>query len=108
MTMGERFARILAQFGQQVVLRRDGTDITIWAFLQPVWEQREQAHETVTAIGAVDWRSWIYLGQEPLREGEELSDGTRRFSVRSCRPLSVGRERICYRAALRQAKEAVE
>ena len=106
--MTEWFARAAARYGQQVRLRRKDGERTVKAFLQPVEERRKAAPYTVTPLGAVDDRLWLYLGQAELTAGDEVAWDGRTFSVRDSRPYYVGEELSHWWATLALKGEAAE
>lgn len=98
--------QVLDRYGQEITLRRGETETAIRAFLQPVTEKREQVPDTATALGWIDGRQWLYLGQEPLETGDTLTWKDVTFRVRSCRPYYIGEALSHYWAALEKEREA--
>lgn len=98
--------QVLDRYGQEVTLHHDQAERTIRAFLQPVTEKGEQVPDTATALGWIDGRQWLYLGQEPLEPGDVLVWKELGFRVRSCRPYYIGTELSHYWAALEKKREA--
>lgn len=97
--------RILARYGQEVAVEREGRTETVRAFLQPITERSEDGPEP-WAIGRLDRRLWLYLGKTDLEAGDAVSWNGRRFRVRSGRPHYIG-DRLCHwRAVLERAREA--
>ena len=96
----------LERYGQEITLRRRGAETVIQAFLQPAAERGERAPDTVTALGWMDRRQWLYLGQEPLETGDVLVWKDMAFRVRSCRPYYIGEELSHYWAVLEREREA--
>ena len=97
--------RILARYGQEVTVERDGTAEAVRAFLQPVRERDESVPET-TAVGWLDGRLWLYLGKAAVRAGDRVCWNGRRFRARSGRPHFIGPELSHWRAVLERAREA--
>nr|WP_325211337.1 hypothetical protein [uncultured Oscillibacter sp.] len=97
--------RILARYGQEVTVERDGTAEAARAFLQPVRERNESGPEP-SPIGGLDGRLWLYLGRTVLEAGDYVAWNGRRFRVRSGRPHYVGGSLSHWRAVLERAKEA--
>lgn len=97
--------RILARYGQEVTVEREGRTETVRAFLQPVRERREIGSEP-SAAGRLDGRLWLYLGRTALEEGDLAAWEGRRFRVRSGRPLYIGARLSHWRAVLERAREA--
>lgn len=95
---------VLDRYGQRVTLCRGDGETEARAFLQPVAERGETAAGAVTALGSVDGRLWLYLGQTPLEDGDGLAWNGRRFRVRSCRAFYVGEALSHYWAALEQER----
>lgn len=96
--------RILARYGQEVVLEREGQAETVQAFLQPVTERNETVPE-ITAIGHLDGRLWLYLGKAAVEAGDAVLWDGRRFRVRSGRPHYIGGRLSHWRAVLERARE---
>ena len=97
---------ILARHGQRVTLEHDGTAEEGRAFLQPVSQKSEADPTTVTEIGTVDGRLWLYLGQAALETGDQVTWENRTFRVRSSRPYYIGETLVYWWASLEAAKEA--
>ena len=96
--------QILARYGQEVTVERDGAAEAVRAFLQPVTERGEDGPEP-SAIGRLDGRLWLYLGKAPVRTGDHVSWKGRRFRVRSGRPHYIGAELSHWRAVLERERE---
>ena len=60
--MDHWFEEVLDRYGQSVTVRRGEETVEAQAFFQPVTQQQEAAPFTVTALGTVDDRLWLYLG----------------------------------------------
>ena len=73
-----------------------------------VTERGEEVRETVTPIGWVDGRLWLYLGQMALEEADHVMWNGLTFRVRSCRPYYIGDRLSHYWAALELEREAAE
>lgn len=100
---------ILRRYGQRAVLRRrDGEEKPIRAFLQPVTERDEAVPETMTALGWIDGRLWLYLGRVAAETGDTILWNGTAFRVRSGRPHYVGEELSHWRAVLEREKEDAE
>ena len=104
----DRMRQVLDRYGQEITLCREGTETEIRAFLQPAAESGEQAPDTATALGWIDGRRWLYLGQTALEIGDVLGWKDRTFRVRSCRPYYIGEELSHYWAALEKEREAAK
>ena len=100
--------QVLDRYGQTVTLRRRERETPLQAFLQPVTERGEQAPDTATALGWMDRRQWLYLGQTALEVGDVLTWKEMAFRVRSCRPYYIGEALCHYWAALEKEREAAE
>ena len=100
--------QVLDRYGQTVTLCRGETEAEIRAFLQPVTEKGEQTPDTATALGWLDGRQWLYLGQAALETGDTLTWKEMTFRVRSCRPYYIGEALCHYWAALEKEREAAE
>lgn len=96
----------MARYGQKVTVQAGDTTVSVRAFLQPVTERDEKVRETVTPIGWVDGRLWLYLGQMALEETDTLGWNGWTFRVRSCRPYYVGDRLSHYWAVLEREREA--
>ncbi len=99
---------VLARYGQETVVRTAEGETTVRAFLQPVAEKREQVPGTMTAIGWIDERLWLYLGQAAVSEGDTVRWKDMSFRVRSGRPYYIGETMTHWWAALEREKEAAE
>ena len=97
---------VLKRYGQETLVRTDTGDLPVKAFLQPITKEHEQVMDSVTALGWIDGRLWLYLGRTVLSSGDQVIWNDRTFRVRSCRPYYIGRELTHYWAVLEQAKEA--
>ena len=97
---------VLKRYGQETLVRTDTGDLPVKAFLQPIPKEHEQVMDSVTALGWIDGRLWLYLGRTVLSSGDQVIWNDRTFRVRSCRPYYIGRELTHYSAVLEQAKEA--
>lgn len=97
---------ILRRYGQELTVeRRDGTEETVRAFLQPLRERGEGGPEP-SPIGGLDGRLWLYLGKAPADTGDLVTWAGRRFLVRSGRPHYIGARLSHWRAVLERAREA--
>ena len=106
--MTDWMEEVLARYGQSVTLEGAAGGETVRAFLQPVTERSEEVPDTVTPIGWVDGRLWLYLGRTAVEEGDILLWNGGRFRVRSSRPYYVGETQVYWWASLEQAREAAE
>ncbi|MCI9609125.1 MAG: hypothetical protein HFG07_02710 [Oscillibacter sp.] len=97
--------RILARYGQEVTVERDGTAETVRAFLQPAAKRMEEGPEP-SPVGGLDRRLWLYLGRTALEAGDGVRWNGRRFRVRSGRPHYIGDRLSHWRAVLERAREA--
>ena len=98
----------MARYGQKVTVQAGDTTVSVRAFLQPVTERDEKVRETVTPIGWVDGRLWLYLGRRELAAGDLLRWRGMTLRVRSCRPYYIGDRLSHYWAALEREREAAE
>ena len=71
--MDHWFEEILARYGQAVMVRRGEESIQVQAFFQPVTKQQEAEPFTVTALGTVDDRLWLYLGLQAVESGDTIN-----------------------------------
>lgn len=95
---------ILARYGQEVTVERQGTAETVRAFLQPMTERDEAVPETA-AIGWLDGRLWLYLGRKAVEAGDLVCWDGQRFRARSGRPHYIGGTLCHWRAVLERARE---
>lgn len=106
--MTDQIQEILTKYGQMVTIRLADGDAATRAFLQPVAEKREVFPETITALGALDRRLWIYLGRTAVEPNDRILWNNTEFRVRSSRPYYMGDMLLYWWAALEQAKEAAQ
>ena len=99
---------VLKRYGQETLVRTDTGDLPVKAFLQPITKEHEQVMDSVTALGWIDGRLWLYLGDTAVDTGDTVTWDGRRFRVRSGRPWYVGRKLNHWWAVLEAAKEAAE
>lgn len=104
--MDHWFEEILARYGQNVTVRRGAESIQTQAFIQPVTQQQEAEPFTVTALGSVDDRLWLYLGRQAVESGDSIAWDGRAFRVRSSRPYYVGQSLSHWWAMLEAEREA--
>ena len=97
---------VLKRYGQETLVRTPTGDLPVKAFLQPITKENEQVMDSVTALGWIDGRLWLYLGRMVLSPGDRVVWNDYTFRVRSCRPYYIGQELTPYWAVLEQAKEA--
>ena len=100
--------KVLKEYGQRVVLRRSAEEQEVCAFLQPVVKQAETVPEEMCALGGLDRRLWVYLGQEEVCPGEQILWGQQCFRVRSSRAFQVGEDVLYLWASLEQEREVAE
>lgn len=99
---------ILERYGQTAELEREAGRTTIRAFLQPQMERGESAVEAWSSLGALDGRTWLYLGDAEVRTGDLLHWEGRTFRVRSGRAYCLGDRAVCWQASLERAKEGAQ
>jgi len=104
--MNDQVRDILRRYGQTVTLRTGGGEAESRAFLQPVTQKQEQVPERMTALGAVDGRLWLYLGEAAVAGGDSVLWKGVEFRVRSSRPYYIGETLLYWWASLERAKEA--
>jgi len=106
--MTECFETILARYGQEVTVMTDTNNLTVRAFLQPVTEQKKTLPFTVTSLGTVDDRLWIYLGRTALKFGDAVNCGASAYTVRNSAAIQIGDELSHYWAVLEKTGEAAK
>ena len=106
--MKECIREIVERYGQTATLCGAAGETEIRAFVQPVTERREQLPGEMCAIGALDGRLWMYLGQAEVCPGDGILCGGQRFRVRSSRAYHVGEDLLYWWASLEQEREAAE
>lgn len=106
--MTDWLAGVLERFGQEAELEQAGQRRPVRAFLQPLTGKEEQERSLETPVGYLDERLWLYLGREPVAEGDTLCWKEERFAVRSARPYYVGTELSHWWATLERRKEAAQ
>ncbi len=104
--MARLWKSILAQYGQKVVLRREGGETAVRAFFQPIEEKAPG--EEPTALGIAPKGKWLYLGpaEEALEDVTELTWAGRAFRVLRCRDYPIGDE-TAYRWAVAEELDEV-
>lgn len=100
------FEEVLARYGQRVTVRRGEEALETRAFFQPVAQRQEAAPFTVTALGNVDDRLWLYLGTQAVESGDTVTWNDQDFRVRSSRPYYVGQVLSHWWAMLEAEREA--
>ena len=106
--MRSMLEKVLRRYGQTVVLCREGGEETIVAFMQPAAENQEKVPSTVTSIGWLDRRRWLYLGQAELHGGDRVNWENKTLRVRSSRPYYIGDQLTHWWAMLEEAREAAQ
>ena len=104
--MDHWFEEVLDRYGQAVTVRRGDETVEARAFFQPVTQQQEAAPFTVTALGTVDDRLWLYLGTQAEECGDTVIWNGKDFRVRSSRPYYVGTVLSHWWAMLEAEREA--
>ena len=109
MTFAGSFEAIAARYGEDVVLRRAGQEGGRGrAVLRPVTDR--QAQWTPTPLGQQRWEKALCLAQAALPFADQAQEQTVQagqavYTVESVRPVTVGTERICWRALLARREE---
>ena len=107
--MRAQFERVLARYGQRVLLTRaDGGERAVRAFVQPVLKRREDLPVTATPLGAVSGGRWLYIGsgRQPVAPGDQVDCGGLRLVVQEARAVCWEDKPCYYWAMLRFRKEA--
>lgn len=102
--MTETLDRIMEQYGQRVRLG----ETEVRAFFQPVTDKSAAAPFTVTSLGMVDGRKWIYLGRTAVQAGDAVVFQGEAYTVDNCRELWLGDEPAYCWAALTKERETAE
>ena len=105
--MKGQIQEILRHYGQSVTLESAAGEKQACAFLQPVTQRGEQELDQMTPLGAIDGRTWLYLGIEEVQTGDRIRWNETEFQVRSSRSYWMGDVLLYWWAALERAKEAV-
>ena len=84
---------ILERYGQRAVLEM---------------AEGERDVGTVTEMGWVDGRLWLYLGREEIRPGDTVRWNGMAFQARSSRPYMIGGTLSHWWASLERRREAAE
>lgn len=110
--MRARLEQMMRVYGQTVILvsERSGTETVLAAFLQPVLKEREEAPVTVTPLGAVSSRRWLYVGPagQNIRPGDRVRFGPLHLLVQESEAVYFHSGVLYHRAVLHQEKEAAE
>ena len=110
--MRARLERIMARYGQSVILtrRETGASMAVRAFVQPVRRQREDLPVHATPLGAVSRQRWLYIGPpEPApAPGDRLALDGLRLAAQEVQAVRW-RDQVLYcRCVLRREKEAAD
>lgn len=108
--MRARLERILARYGQEILLTARDGEALVRAFLQPVLKQREGWPAAATPLGAVSRQRWLYIGSggTPLSPGDRAVCGSLHLIVQEARLVPWKDEPLYCWALLRPGKEAAE
>lgn len=102
--MRDQMEEILRRYGQNLTVNGEA----VRAFLQPVTDRSKASPYTVTPLGTVDDRLWIYLGPGALRPGDTVESGDDAFTVRNAAEVGSGTALAHWWAVLAQTREAAE
>lgn len=91
---------VLARFGQEAMVRRDGAWTPERVFLQPLRERDEGVPSGATELGWCDGRRWLCLAAADLREGDGLVWNGLRLRVCSGRAVWMGGGGCYWRGVL--------
>ncbi len=105
--MTESVHTILERWGQTVTLLTAQGEKTAKAIFQPIIQNSETEDGCVHPLGRIDQRRWLYLGQEPLKKGDQVTRQGETFVVRSSHSWRAGEQVILWQALLEREKEAV-
>lgn len=106
--MTERFGMILAMYGADITICRDGLETAAKAFFQPVTERDKAAPYAVTSLGAVDDRQWRCLTRAELRDGDTVRWHGAAYEVRTAAAVYAGKELSHWWGILTKRREAAE
>lgn len=89
--MEQEWNNILARFGQEVILRRDGADSSLRAFVQPALD-RSRDQEAATPLGLGRQERFLYLGPagQPLDPDTLVEWKGREYRVQSAHMVGEG------------------
>lgn len=88
--MKRLISTLLRQYGTELILRHDGTDTKLRAFLQLVtsksWQNMERM---IDSIGEIPRGQYLYIGPPdvPILPADRLCLDSRFFSVRRAEPI---------------------
>lgn len=101
-------AHAFARYGMAVTVEHGEERTESRGFLQPL-AQTEGEPFTVGSLGAVDTRSWRYLGSAdcPVVQGDRLACAGKRYRVRRAERVYMG-ERVTHYRAVADREEDVE
>lgn len=106
--MTEVLDSILARYGRDIEITRDGDILPAKAFLQPVTQREKALPYEATSLGSVDDRLWRCLTRTALAEGDVISCGGEAYRVQNCAAVYAGRELSHWWGALTPEREAAE
>ena len=108
--MKEKLEEIMRTHGQELTLvrRKDGSETSFQAFLQPLLKERTEPPVTVTPLGAVSDQRWLYIGPaaQEFVPGDEIRFNGERFVAQEAMTVCFRREALYFRAVLRRKREA--
>lgn len=95
-----------ARYGAAVTVEHGEERTASRGFLQPL-AQTEGEPFSVEPLGAVDTRSWRYLGSAdcPVAQGDRLVCAGRRYRVRRAERVCMGESVTHYRAVVDREEE---
>ena len=110
MRPAQAFATVLARYGQEVeICRNGGQAVSCRAFVQPLLE-RQGTQRTPTVLGTVCRDRWLYLG-DPAQGLDDLAGGWvawkgKKLDVLRAQPIYVGGELSHWWAVLGLREES--
>ncbi|MGM9619320.1 MAG: hypothetical protein ACI3W8_05765 [Oscillospiraceae bacterium] len=104
------FEQALRRYGQPVTVCHEGEETQVRAFLQEKLEKNEEPPRSVTPLGVVDRRRWIYIGpaETALSVGDRVLFGGESFIAQQAEPVWLGGEICHWWAQLKKEKEAAQ
>jgi len=89
--MKGQWRAILGRYGRQVILQRNGQEVSVKAFVQPVLDKKSQLVPSPLGLRAQERAIYLGPGEVELLSGESVVlDGEIAYEVRTARMVGNG------------------